>query len=403
MQLNLFAISEPLSKPAITVTELFEAYISCRSNKRNTYNALAFETDYESNLIKLSEEINNGTYQPGKSIAFIVNKPIKREIFAADFRDRVVHHLIISKLNPLFEKKFIYDSYACREGKGTHFGIQRLDSFIRKCSQNYTKDCYVLKLDIQGFFMHINKNILYQKLQQFIRDKYTATDKELIIKLCHIVIFNKPVANCIIKGKRSNWDGLPHDKSLFHSPPDFGLPIGNLTSQIFANFYMNPFDHFVKHDLGIKYYCRYVDDFVLVHPDKNFLKSLIPVIKAHLAKELCLLLHPKKIYLQHFSKGVKFLGAVIKPHRIYTANRTKGNFYHAIEKQNKIVRNHKPTREEQKDFLSSMNSYLGIMKHYKTYRLRKRMIFKNLSAWWWNYVYIVKHDKFVMKQKYEKK
>ena len=126
---------------------------------------------------------------------------------------------------------------------------------------------------------------------------------------------------------------------------------------------MNSFDHFVKHDLGIRYYGRYVDDFVLVHPDKNFLKSLIPVIKAYLSKELCLPLHPKKIYLQHFSKGVKFLGVVIKPHRIYIANRTKGNFYEAIEKQNKIARNHKPTKKEQKDFLSSMNSYLGIIKH----------------------------------------
>jgi len=156
---------------------------------------------------------------------------------------------------------------------------------------------------------------------------------------------------------------LPNDKSLFHSAFQRGLPIGNLTSQIFANFYMNSFDHFVKHDLGIRYYGRYVDDFVLVHPDKNFLKSLIPVIKAYLSKELCLPLHPKKIYLQHFSKGVKFLGVVIKPHRIYIANRTKGNFYEAIEKQNKIARNHKPTKKEQKDFLSSMNSYLGIIKH----------------------------------------
>ena len=147
------------NKTKIELSELFDAYFNCRRNKRNTANALAFEVDYENNLIQLCEEINNGTYQPGRSIAFIVDKPIKREIFAADFRDRVVHHLIINKMNPLFEKQFIYDSSSCRVGKGTHFGIQHTDHFIRQCSKNYTQDCCVLKLDIQGFFMNINKNI----------------------------------------------------------------------------------------------------------------------------------------------------------------------------------------------------------------------------------------------------
>ena len=134
-QLSLFDI-QPKVKPKIELSELFEAYFDCRSNKRNTANATAFEVDYENNLIQLCEEINNGTYQPGKSIAFIVDKPVKREIFAADFRDRAAHHLIINKLNPLFERQFIYDSYACRIGKGTHLGIHRVNHFIRQCSQN---------------------------------------------------------------------------------------------------------------------------------------------------------------------------------------------------------------------------------------------------------------------------
>jgi len=133
-QLSIFDIPQ-LEKPQIELCDLFDAYYSCRSNKRNTINALAFETDFESNLITLWNEINSGTYQPGKSIAFIVNKPVKREIFAADFKDRVVHHLIINKLNSLFEKECIYDSYACRTGKGTHFGIQRVNSSIKKCSK----------------------------------------------------------------------------------------------------------------------------------------------------------------------------------------------------------------------------------------------------------------------------
>lgn len=385
MQLNLFPEE---NTAAITIEELFQAYIKCRRYKRNTANALAFEIDYESNLVKLCEEINSGTYQPGKSITFIVNKPVKREIFAADFRDRVVHHLIINKLNPLFEKEFIRDSYACRTGKGTHFGIQRINRFIRQCSKNYTRDSYILKLDIKGFFMSIDKSILFEKLKVFIHKKYKEQDKDLIIELCRKVIFYDPTKKCIIKGKQRNWQGLLPNKSLFYSPKNYGLPIGNLTSQIFANFYMNSFDHFIKHDLGIRYYGRYVDDFILVHSDKEHLKSLVPKIKGFLEKELRLTLHPNKIYLQHYTKGVKYLGTVIRPHRIYIANRTKGNFYHAVERFNFIASGHKPTKDEKGKFLSSMNSYLGIMRYYKTYRLRRRLIVKNLSGWWWKHVYI---------------
>ena len=160
------------------------------------------------------------------------------------------------------------------------------------------------------------------------------------------------------------------------------------------------FDHWVKKELGIKYYGRYVDDFVIIHPDKEYLKSLIPQLSNFLLSTLKLTLHPKKIYLQHYTKSVQFLGTIIKPNRIYIASRTKGNFYEAVEKQNIIARDHKPTKEEQKDFLSCMNSYLGIMKHYKTYNLRKRMINKNLSAWWWNYAFATGGlSRFVLKSK----
>jgi RNA-directed DNA polymerase len=403
VQLSLFDTSHN-EKPKIELEEFFEAYFNCRSNKRNTANATAFEVDYESNLVQLCKEINNETYQIGRSIAFTVDKPVKREIFAADFRDRVVHHLIIGKLNQLFEKQFIHDSYSCRVGKGTHFGIQRIDRFIRQCSANYTNDCYILKLDLQGFFMSINKNILFEKLERFIKEKYYYPDKDLLIKLCKQVIFNDSTKNCIIKGSKSDWDNLPQTKSLFHSQSNCGLPIGNLTSQVFANFYMDSFDHFVKHDLKIRYYGRYVDDFVIVYEDKEYLKKLIPILSEYLQSELQVTIHPKKIYLQHYTKGVKFLGTVIKPNRIYIANRSKGNFYNAIEKQNKIVLDHKPTKEEKAAFLSSMNSYLGIMKHYKSYNLRKRMIFKRLSGYWFNHVYLSGGiAKFVLKVRPVKK
>lgn len=160
-QAELALTASPKSDPAIRtfsepnvkidLAEVFSAYYACRKNKRTTHNALAFEVDLESNLVELWEEITSGRYQPRRSVAFIVNQPVKREIFAADFRDRIVHHLIIAKLNPLFEKLFIYDSYACRAGRGTLFGIERIEKFTRQVSKNYSVDAYILKLDIQVF------------------------------------------------------------------------------------------------------------------------------------------------------------------------------------------------------------------------------------------------------------
>lgn len=141
----------------------------------------------------------------------------------------------------------------------------------------------------------------------------------------------------MIKGGYKSWHGLPKDKSLFNTKPNCGLPIGSLTSQVFANFYMNLFDHYIESVLGIKYYGRYVDDFIIVHSNKDYLKSLIPIIKSFLNNELQLNLHPQKVYLQHYTKGVKFLGAVVKPNRIYISNRTKGNFCNRLVELNELI------------------------------------------------------------------
>lgn len=396
MQLKLF---EEYEKEMI-LCDVFRAYFDARKNKRNTINALKFEKNFEHKLFLLHEEILNRNYEPKPSICFVVDKPVKREIFAADFRDRVLHHFIYNYIAGIFDKTFINDSYSCRKGKGTHYGIRRIDHFMRSCSENYKKDCYILKLDIKGYFMAINKNILYKRIIQELSCKIHMInfDLPLVTYLIEKTIFNDPAKNCIVKGDRSDWVGLPKTKSLFYAKKNCGLPIGNLTSQLFANIYLNPFDHFVKKNLKIRYYGRYVDDFVLFHNDREHLKSLINPIREYLRNNLQLELHPQKIYLQHFSKGVKYLGAVIKPHRIYIANRTKGNFHEAIEKQTLLARDHKPSFDEHDTFLSSMNSYLGILKHYKTYKLRKQMIYENLSAWWWNYVYLTGNS-----TKFEKK
>lgn len=368
--------------------DLFQAYYYARSNKRNTLNALNFEMDYEHNLFQLHEEIISGIYKIKPSICFINYKPVQREIFAADFRDRVVHHLVYNYIAPIFDKTFINDSYSCRKGKGTHYGIKRVSKFIRSCSQNYHKDCYILKLDVKGYFMSIQRALLFSMVKATLL-KYknkTNFDLQLVLGLLEQIIFNDPTKNYIMKGKRNDWDGLPPSKSLFHSGEGKGLPIGNLTSQLFSNVYFNQFDHFAKKELGIKYYGRYVDDFIIVHPDKNYLLQIIPVINNYLQKELMLTLHPKKIYLQHFSKGVQFLGAIIVPYRNYVSNRTKSNFYSTVNNWNRIIENEQTMTEIQKqDFLCTVNSYLGIMSHYKTNNLKNKIMFENLDKKIWNY------------------
>ncbi len=315
MQLNIFdtIAQKKEEQNNQLLIDLFTAYYNARKNKRNTHSQLEFEINYETELLKLHDDIINRKYQLKSSICFINYKPVHHEIFAANFRDRVVHHLIFNYINPIFEKTFINDSYSCRVGKGTHFGIKRIDKFIRSCSENYQKDYYILKLDITGYFMAMNKNILFQKIKTELekRKKKIKFDFELVLYLIKQTIFNEPVKNCIIKGKKTDWQGLPKTKSLFHTEKDCGLPIGNLTSQLFGNIYMNEFDHWVKQSCGIKYYGRYVDDFVLIHNNKEYLKNLIPILSNFLLSTLKLTLHPKKIYLQHFSKGVKYLGTVI--------------------------------------------------------------------------------------------
>ena len=175
----------------LTVEEVFEAYYECRKTKRYSYGALSFEANYEENLVELYSELKNQTWKPGKSTCFIVNQPVKREIFAAPFRDRIVHHILIRRLNPYFEKYFINDSYACREDKGTHAAIERAAHFVRSVSKNNTQSAYVLKLDIKGFFMNINQKLLYEKLETFIikvTEKDPEIDRNFLLFLCRQIV-----------------------------------------------------------------------------------------------------------------------------------------------------------------------------------------------------------------------
>lgn len=348
--------------------DIWKGYYEARKNKRNTMNALNFEINLEHNIYQLYREIVEYRYEISPSICFIVNKPVKREIFAAHFRDRVVHHYVINKLLPIFENQFIYDCYSCRKGKGTLFGIKRLEHFMRSTTKNYTQEAYVLKLDLQGFFMSIQKPLLLKKVQTLVDRKYVGDDKPVVQYLLETIILNDPTKGCKIKGERSDWDGLPVSKSLFYAAKDCGLPIGNLTSQIFANYYLTEFDRYMKETLKMKCYGRYVDDFFVVHRDKKILIGLIPLLKEYLLNTVGVILHPRKIYLQSCLKGISYLGIIIKPYGRFLTNRIWTNAGELLQRIEQIKDFDELFPEEKKLLRAGLESYIGLNHHANVYR-----------------------------------
>jgi retron-type reverse transcriptase len=386
MQLELFSVDSDSGPYKVDAAELFEAYFQCRRTKRNKSSALAFEVDYEEKLYELRSRLESGNWKPSPSLAFIVRRPVRREIFAADFGDRVVHHWLMNKLNPLLEKYFLDSSFACRVNRGTHYGIAEIYGHMHPGDiPQYNPQLHVLKLDISGFFMSINRKILFHRISQWMFGHYRGGDLPLVSEVLFKVIFNDAASHCIRRGRRRDWKGLPRNKSLFNSAPDCGLPIGNLTSQILANFYLHPLDEFVRNQLGVQRYGRYVDDFVLMHENPQFLIHAIGQIREFLRKDLGLELHPHKIYLQHSGHGLPFLGMFIKPGRIYAGRRIKSNLYKAISRFNVEIRAGRPDLAHRYAFRQSINSYLGMLKHYQTFRLRKNFLMSTLSVYWLNH------------------
>lgn len=358
--------------------DLFGAYFDARRNKRNTISALAFELQFESNLFALCEAISARTYEVSPSICFVAPTPVRREIFAAEFRDRIVHHLVFNWISPLFEKRFIVDTYSCRMDKGTQFGINRVRRFLSQCSGNYTRDAYVMKLDIEGYFMRMDRHLLYQEVARVVGEDVgmLRCEPDTLDYLLRQIIFNDPTQGCRIRGGSVDWDGLPASKSLFTAPAGKGLPIGNLTSQLFGNVYLDALDHFIKESLGMRYYGRYVDDLVLVHHDREQLLECREQIARFLNDECDLRLHPRKFFLQHYTKGVPFLGVFIKPHRIYPGKRVKAGFYRVARDWNRRVSSDDSgiRTEELLDYRARVNSYLGLMSHCNSHRLREKVM-----------------------------
>lgn len=357
------------TSPSELLLDLYHAYKDARRHKRSRDYQLRFERNAESELVRLRDAILSRRYRPGASTCFIIRDPKMREVFAAQFRDRVVHHLLYNYIAPLLIPGFIRDSYSCIPGRGTHDGILRMEESIRTVSCYYSRPCHILKLDIQGYFMHIDRRRLLEICLIALEPFRNRLDFPLVKYLLEVIVLDDPTHNCRRKGSLSDWEGLPDSKSLFHSPEGCGLPIGNLTSQLFSNVYMDLFDKYMVSLVGKGRYGRYVDDAYVVGENKAELRRIIPLAESFLQTELGLSLSRNKIAIFSAYRGVEFLGAYLKPFRRYVGNKCLMR----MERKMAGWEDYPPEHPVQ-----SINSFLGITSHYRAYNIRKRWIYGSL-------------------------
>lgn len=344
--------------------EVVNSYFDCRKNKRNTVNAQAFEFNLEKNLFNLYQDLISGRYQISRSIAFVVEQPKVREIWAGTFRDRIVHHIIYNRLAPRFYPSFIRNSFACIPERGVLDGSNRLHAGMRSISKNWQKSSYYLQGDVRNFFISIDKNILFSLLEPHIVEPW-------LMDLTRQIVFHDPRENCIMKSKPDAFNRVPKHKSLLNAGPNKGLPIGNLTSQFFANVYLNELDQFAKHNLKAKYYYRYVDDFVILNDSSAILNGQFEDIQNFLKNNLALDLHPFKKRIAPLYMGIDFIGYVHKPFYRGLRKRTARKMVSLVHQWKK-----NPQGLEDQALIrlrDSLNSYYGVCKWAMTYALRKKI------------------------------
>jgi len=313
----------------ISVENLLVAWREFIRNKRGRKDIEQFSVHLTDNVLALHRELADKTYHHGPYTAFRINDPKPRDIHKATVRDRLLHHAIYRILYPYFDPKFIFDSYSCRRVKGTHRAINRFREYARKVSRNHTRTVWVLKCDIRKFFANINHQILGDMLKKHIKSGNT------------ILLLSK-----VVKSFHTN------------DRPDIGLPLGNLTSQLLVNIYMNEFDHFLKREMKVAHYVRYSDDFIILHESKEYLENLLLNISTFLKTRLKLSLHPDKVFIKTWTPGVDFLGWVHFPHYRIPRTSTKRRMFRNLDRNPK---------EE------SIASYRGLLSHGNTYKLRQEI------------------------------
>ena len=361
-----------------SLENLFTAWDEFKSDKLKKKDALAFEWSLENNILELHRDLKYHKYRHGVYTAFTITDPKQRKIHKAIVLDRILHHAIFRVLNPLFEPTFISNSFSCRVRKGSHKGINTLAGALNTVSKNHRKPCFALKCDIKKFFDSVDHQILLDMI------KYKIKDLDL---------------HCLIKGIiGSFWipDQVRNDTQLdlfgrsLHprlecrgvemtpirerenkNTSQRGIPIGNLTSQLFANIYMNEFDQFVKHKLKIQHYCRYTDDFVIVSDNRSYLENLLPEIQSFLSDKLKLELHPNKVSICKIRRGIDFLGYVILPHYRRLRTKTKNRIFKKLKLR---VVEYKAGLISEETLRQSLNSFLGVLSHSNSHELRQELL-----------------------------
>lgn len=311
-----------------------------------------FERFLEDNLFELHQNLKEKTYKHGPYQSFYVRDPKIRHIHKARVKDRVVHHLISKVLEEIFDPTFYSHSYSCRKGKGTHKAIRAFIRLARRVSKNNISPCYVLKCDIKKFFASIDHQILLRLLSLKTKDNNFLWLLEEIVGSFYSELTKNP--------------RFPK-----------GMPIGNLTSQLFANIYLNPFDQFLKNELKIGAYVRYADDFVILSPDRLYLVNLLPKIKKFLRYKLKLSLHSQKIIIRDYYLGVDFLGYLIFPHFVLPRTKTKKRMFRKVYKRVQLVKKQKLPLES---LNQAVQSYLGYLSHANAFKLSQEL--KN-QVWFW--------------------
>lgn len=316
------------------------AWREFRRGKRNKSDVQQFEFNLEDNLFQLHQELKDKTYQHSHYTTFNICDPKLRRIHKACVRDRVLHHAVFRILYPIFDKGFIFDSYSCRLNKGTHKAVNRLEKFARILSKNNHRNIFALKCDIRKFFDSVNQDILLELVKKKIQDDNAIWLVEKIIK-------------------------------SFEKDKDRGLPLGNVTSQLFANIYLNELDQFIKHKLKVKYYLRYCDDFIILGENKEHLMGLIPLVGNFLKDELKLTLHSDKIIIRKHHQGIDFVGYVSLPHYRVLRTKTKRRVFKKLEKKYQDLQNGLILEES---FNQCSQSYLGILKHCQGYKIKNKIL-----------------------------
>jgi hypothetical protein len=415
--------------PQVFLDSVWEAYHACMRGKFRSKQAIEYMSRANDDIPVLAKELWSKTYKPGTSTCFMVLYPKPREVFAASFRDRIVHHWICMRLEPLFEERFVEQgnvSFNCRKGFGTDKCVAHCAEGMKRVSEHYRKKAWLFKGDIVGFFMSIDKTVLWYFMDRFLHRWRKRMEREcsmvsmevfvrlgmqrmpemywdVLIYATRIVILHRPEEDCVLNSPVSLWERLSPNKSLFGCDKVKGEPIGNLTTQLFANFLMSYFDEYVlflfrHHSFS---YERFVDDFVVTCDDLQILKAAIPKMEGFLKTWLRLEMH-KERYLQPVSHGVLFVGTYIKPGRMYLSNRTLARFRERAVGYRRLMEVKKElTYWDCKRIEQVMNSYFGFCQRKRTYRFRKSII-NMMGDVFWKYFYVEGHYESIhMKNEYK--